>query len=637
MSFIFSRIAGLSGSTLSQMPRVGAFAIEMTSAFALLSSMLCTGLTGYLFYFCTESVAISVIAGSVVFAIFIATQMLLNAVRGNGLASKINSAQATGPSVIHVLAYLSLTLVFTQPALLLFSKNIYATQVADAIKFDHNLRLRNFDELRAEGARQLKRDALIYSEKIIQLGAQPLRSPGDASPPLAPTTSSTQPLSPSTSTKKALVIGNQHYPTSPLRAPIKDANDIAQALRSAGYQVSLVTDGSRLILEQRINQYTQSLNAFDTSVFFYSGHGFQHAGNNYMVPVDMVSIDQGIGLNLVLQKISHRKPLVNIVIIDACHAYASDMAISQSGLAMLEGGDNTYVALAAKPGQAAQEPNLANANGFFTKAILNSINKPIDIDMLFRDVRLEVFAATKGAQSPISWSTLSRSFILMDPQRTLTAPTATLTATASPAVADRASEQNSQGKYSCQQNYVDSNTAEPILIACYQTQLLRAHDDLAAYHQQTKKLRLALEDSLTQYAITPPRMMRLYQEIWEGADRTKRSTLLTILIWLALASAFIAREMLIKPLRDYVLISHEDRVKDFANIRQRSDTQVKEIYARFIERLRTITSLNFNVLNAKTPQLLNPIDGDGSWRSRSTLDATSNRAALQNLMRALRS
>ena len=207
--------------------------------------------------------------------------MLLNAVRGNGLASKINSAQATGPSVIHVLAYLSLTLVFTQPALLLFSKNIYATQVADAIKFDHNLRLRNFDELRAEGARQLKRDALIYSEKIIQLGAQPLRSPGDASPPLAPTTSSTQPLSPSTSTKKALVIGNQHYPTSPLRAPIKDANDIAQALRSAGYQVSLVTDGSRLILEQRINQYTQSLNAFDTSVFFYSGHGYHFVRFGY--------------------------------------------------------------------------------------------------------------------------------------------------------------------------------------------------------------------------------------------------------------------------------------------------------------------------------------------------------------------
>jgi uncharacterized caspase-like protein len=76
--------------------------------------------------------------------------------------------------------------------------------------------------------------------------------------------------------KHALVIGNEAYTTvSRLNNPVNDANDMAAALRSLGFQVDLVLNGSLEQMEDGAirlkNRLSTNANAY--GFFFYAGHG----------------------------------------------------------------------------------------------------------------------------------------------------------------------------------------------------------------------------------------------------------------------------------------------------------------------------------------------------------------------------
>src|SRR5262245_3708710 len=74
----------------------------------------------------------------------------------------------------------------------------------------------------------------------------------------------------------ALVIGNSGYThASALRNPRNDAADMADALKTLGFEVVLGNDLDQQQFAQSIERYARIMEGADVGLFFYAGHGLQ--------------------------------------------------------------------------------------------------------------------------------------------------------------------------------------------------------------------------------------------------------------------------------------------------------------------------------------------------------------------------
>jgi Flp pilus assembly protein TadD len=209
--------------------------------------------------------------------------------------------------------------------------------------------------------------------------------------------------------RKALVIGNNTYSKAhALQNGIHDATDVADMLKRSGFEVASLMDATEARLRETIARFTAGVGGGDVALLFYSGHGVQIAGENYLVPVDFDPKRGESGVKTACQPASHPQQSIekagarlNIVVLDACrnNPFGSSLT-SPRGLALMEGGLGTYIALATGPGQVADD-NPSERNGLFTKHLLREFVVPgQSLDGVFKKVKEQVYAASGGQQRP---------------------------------------------------------------------------------------------------------------------------------------------------------------------------------------------------------------------------------------------
>jgi TonB family protein len=210
----------------------------------------------------------------------------------------------------------------------------------------------------------------------------------------------------------ALVIGNNQYPNAPLRQAINDANDLAQALRDAGFVVQVATDTPLREIDEAVNRLVASLHEGDIGLFFYAGHGFQIAGENYLVPVDFETTDEAdakyraYSVSRVQERMEFTGARLSILILDACRNNPFLRArAGGTGLAAMNAGRGTFLALATGPGKLAFE-SAAGRNSVFTANLLSALREPgLALDQVFNRVRERVYEASHRQQLP--WTSSS--------------------------------------------------------------------------------------------------------------------------------------------------------------------------------------------------------------------------------------
>ncbi|HQB98604.1 MAG TPA: caspase family protein [Candidatus Cloacimonadota bacterium] len=122
--------------------------------------------------------------------------------------------------------------------------------------------------------------------------------------------------------RRALVIGNSDYSERPLRNPVADAELMCASLEELGFTVTKVLNADRNRFNREVNQFSQTVQAEDEIVFFYSGHGLQVNGSNYLFPIreyfnDELDVEhKAVSLNLITEKLSQAK--ITLVFLDAC-------------------------------------------------------------------------------------------------------------------------------------------------------------------------------------------------------------------------------------------------------------------------------------------------------------------------------
>ena len=91
----------------------------------------------------------------------------------------------------------------------------------------------------------------------------------------------------------ALVIGNGNYqqPDLPkLANPTNDAEDIARALRGFGFEVIERKNQTLEGMNQAIAEFGSKIGGSEAALFYYAGHGIQVKNQNYLIPVNALSL-----------------------------------------------------------------------------------------------------------------------------------------------------------------------------------------------------------------------------------------------------------------------------------------------------------------------------------------------------------
>jgi len=223
---------------------------------------------------------------------------------------------------------------------------------------------------------------------------------------------------PQSSRRVALVVGNAAYPASPLRNSVHDAESLASMLRQLGFEVQTATNADLRALNAAVDTFVKSIRAGDVALFYYSGHGVQVEGENYLVPVDFHAEQeadvpyQAYPAGRVLERIQGAGAGLSILMLDACRDNPFRATRSASkGLAAMATGKGSFIAFATSPGSTASD-NAGESNGLFTKHLLSALGQTdLKLGDIFDRVRERVYEESGHKQLPWTASSVIGTFV----------------------------------------------------------------------------------------------------------------------------------------------------------------------------------------------------------------------------------
>ena len=226
----------------------------------------------------------------------------------------------------------------------------------------------------------------------------------------------------------ALIVGNANYTFAPLNNPINDAEDLSNALNILGFKVIKLHDASWEEMDNGLEQFKQELGPNTVGLFFFSGHGVQFDGNNYLLPTDLKELSaryvkhRSLTASYVLTAMESAHNTMNIIVLDACrdNPFKGGTRGLTKGLSRLQHVPNgTLIAYATSPGDVAADGR--GRNSPYTKNILKFIHEPgLPIELMFKKVRNSVLTETSGEQTPWESSSIRDNFFFAGENKTRT-------------------------------------------------------------------------------------------------------------------------------------------------------------------------------------------------------------------------
>jgi Caspase domain len=234
----------------------------------------------------------------------------------------------------------------------------------------------------------------------------------------------------------ALVIGNGGYRSVPeLRNSRNDADDVSEQLKRLGFAVIDGRDLDRSAMQAALGRFAQRLPGADAGLVYYSGHGLQINGQNFLVPVDL-KVDDGaftpfemVKLDDVVEALSYTDG-VRVLVLDACrdNPFANSLARNKGsrgagmtrGLAKIERSQGMLIAYSTQPNAVAADGT--GRNSPFTAALVREMQVPgLEVATVFRRVAVNVNRETGGAQTPELSVSLLQDFYLNPQESDLSA------------------------------------------------------------------------------------------------------------------------------------------------------------------------------------------------------------------------
>lgn len=232
------------------------------------------------------------------------------------------------------------------------------------------------------------------------------------------------------SKRSALVIGNGAYEEERLANAVNDAEAVTRALQEIGFVVTLVRNADKRTIDEAVESFSRRLAPGELGLFYFSGHGVQVEGENYLVPINARLNRQAdsqydaVPLGKVINAVEASNATTRIIILDACRnnpfyrRWRSSMRSSGNrGLATpVNSGTGTFIAFSTAPGKEAADGIGVSTNSPFTTYLLRHIKTPnLEVGLLFRQVRDDVVQATQNKQVPWDSNSLGKDLVYLNP------------------------------------------------------------------------------------------------------------------------------------------------------------------------------------------------------------------------------
>ena len=217
---------------------------------------------------------------------------------------------------------------------------------------------------------------------------------------------------------KALLWGNSNYSGSDeLSNPTRDAEAIAEVLEHLGHEVLLRLNRTKGQMIRDVQALARSVRPTDGVLVYFSGHGLELFGENWLIPVGFNATEEGeieyeaFPANRALKTL--RRAKFRVLVLDACRANSFKALARGSGpgrglRAMTpEGTQGVLISFATAPGQLASD-GLPGQNSPFAGALSKHLPTPgLTIESILKEVRRTVQEATGGEQVPWENSSLT--------------------------------------------------------------------------------------------------------------------------------------------------------------------------------------------------------------------------------------
>jgi hypothetical protein len=216
--------------------------------------------------------------------------------------------------------------------------------------------------------------------------------------------------------RTALVIGNSAYPFALLQNPKNDATDLAQALRGAGFDVTLQTDADQQGIQKAVHTFGATLKQKGgVGLFYFAGHGMQISGENYILPImqeettDEALKAHAVSASGVVDTMAAAHTALNIVILDACRNNPLNHGDTH-GLSRIDSNASLFVSYSTSPGMFALDGS--GRNSPYTKSLVAEIDQPdLSLEETFKRTLKGVYQETQGQQTPWISSTFFGDFV----------------------------------------------------------------------------------------------------------------------------------------------------------------------------------------------------------------------------------
>jgi hypothetical protein len=193
----------------------------------------------------------------------------------------------------------------------------------------------------------------------------------------------------------ALVIGNNDYKNVPkLQKAVNDARTMGETLKQLGFSVMVAENQNRQAFSETLLAFDKAVGPGDTAFFFYAGHGFEIAGQNFLLPTDVPAASEGqeelvrdasVLADRVIERLQNKKVRTAILVFDACR----NNPFERSGTRAVAGGgglapmtqlpEGVFSVFSAGPRQTALDRlsnDDANPNSVFTRTFAKELLTP---------------------------------------------------------------------------------------------------------------------------------------------------------------------------------------------------------------------------------------------------------------------
>jgi uncharacterized caspase-like protein len=238
----------------------------------------------------------------------------------------------------------------------------------------------------------------------------------------------------------ALVIGNNDYKNVPkLQKAVNDARTMGDTLKQLGFTVMVAENQTRQAFSQSLLAFDKAVDKGDTAFFFYAGHGFEIAGQNFLLPTDVPAATEGqeelvrdasILADRVIERLQNKGARTAILVFDACR----NNPFERSGTRAVAGGgglapmtqlpEGVFSVFSAGPRQTALDRlsnNDDNPNSVFTRTFAKELTQPgvnlVQVAQRTRRLVSEMAETVRHKQIPVYFDQMVDDVFLNGPAK----------------------------------------------------------------------------------------------------------------------------------------------------------------------------------------------------------------------------